>query len=140
MVILLRFEDRFTERAKHAFELAQTAAVELGHNYVGSEHILLGLSREGGGVAAKILRESGIESQIIFDLIVKNVGRGPHGEAQVQGLTPNAKHIIETAVVEANRLGHGYVSTEHLLLGILREYDSVAAKLILVTGADLNKL
>ena len=136
----MRFEDRFTERARHAFELAQTAASELGHNYVGSEHILLGLSREGGGVAAKILREAGLESQLIFDLIIKNVGHGSRNEAQVQGLTPSAKHIIEIAVMEANRLGHGYVSTEHLLLGILREYDSVAAKLILATGADLNKL
>jgi len=136
----MRFEDRFTERAKTAFEIAKKAAVELGHNYIGSEHILLGLSREGGGVAAKILRDAGLESQLIFDLIVKNVGRGSHGETALQGLTPNAKHIIETAVMEANRLGHGYVSTEHLLLGILREYDSVAAKLILVTGADLNKL
>ena len=136
----MRFEDRFTERAKNALELAQSAAAELGHNYVGSEHILLGLSREGGGVAAKILREAGLESQLIFDLIVKNVGRGRRGDAIVQGLTPSAKHIIETAVMEANRLGHGYVSTEHMLLGILREYDSVAAKLIIVTGADLNKL
>ena len=136
----MRFEDRFTERARHAFELAQTAAGELDHNYVGSEHILLGLAREGGGVAAKILREAGIESQLIFDLIVKNIGKGSQGDAGIRGLTPNAKHIIEIAVTEANRLGHGYVSTEHLLLGILREYDSVAAKLILVTGADLNKL
>ena len=136
----MRFEDRFTERAKNAFELAQAAASELGHGYVGSEHILLGLSREGGGVAAKVLREAGLESQLIFDLIVKNVGRGGHGEAPAQGLTPRAKRIVELAVVEANRLGHSYVGTEHMLLGILREYDSVAAKLILVTGADLNRL
>ena len=136
----MRFEDRFTERARNAFELAQSAASELGHNYVSSEHILLGLSREGGGVAAKILREAGLESQLILDLIVKNVGAGSRGETPLQGLTPSAKHIIETAVMEANRLGHGYVSTEHILLGILREYDSVAAKLIMVTGADLNKL
>ena len=136
----MRFDDRFTERARNAFELAQAAASELGHSNIGSEHILLGLSREGGGVAAKILREAGIESKLIFDLIVKNIGRGDRGEAPLQGLTPNAKHIIEIALMEANRLGHGYVSTEHVLLGILREYDSVAAKLIRVTGADLNKL
>ncbi|MCL2125625.1 MAG: ATP-dependent Clp protease ATP-binding subunit [Oscillospiraceae bacterium] len=136
----MRFEDRYTERARAAFEHAQAAASELGHNYVGSEHILLGLAREGGGVAAKILREAGLESQLIYDLIVKNVGRGATSESALQGLTPSAKHIIETAAMEANRLGHGYVSTEHILLGILREYDSVAAKLILVTGADLNKM
>jgi len=136
----MRFDDRFTERAKNAFELAQAAATELGHNYVGSEHILLGLSQESGGVAAKILREAGLESRLIYDLIVKNVGCGARGETPLLGLTPGAKHIIEIAIMEASRLGHGYVSTEHLLLGILREYDSVAAKLILATGADLNKL
>ena len=136
----MRFEDRYTERARAAFDLAQAAASELGHNYVGSEHILLGLSREGGGVAAKILREAGLDSQLIYDLIVKNIGRGARYEAPLQGLTPNAKHIVETAVMEANRLGHGYVSTEHLLLGILREYDSVAARLIMATGADLNNM
>ena len=136
----MRFEDRFTERARNALDLAQAAASELGHNYVGSEHILLGLSREGGGVAAQILREAGLEDKLILDLIEKNVGRGTRGEAPVQGLTPSAKQIVEIAVMEANRLGHGYVSTEHILLGILREYDSVAAKLIQVTGADLNKM
>ncbi|MCL2408842.1 MAG: ATP-dependent Clp protease ATP-binding subunit [Oscillospiraceae bacterium] len=136
----MRFEDRFTERAKNAFELAQAAASELGHGYVGSEHILLGLSREGGGVAAKVLREAGLESQLIFDLIVKNVGRGGRGEIPTQGLTPRAKRIVEVAVMEANRLGHSYMGTEHLLMGIIREYDSVAAKLIVVTGVDLNKI
>ena len=136
----MRFDDRFTERAINAFELAQAAASELGHNYIGSEHLLLGLSREGGGVAAEILRESGLDSGLILDLITKNIERGEGGESPVQGLTPGAKHIIEIAVMEANRLGHGYVSTEHLLMGILREYDSVAAKLIIMTGVDLNKL
>ncbi|MCL2045586.1 MAG: ATP-dependent Clp protease ATP-binding subunit [Oscillospiraceae bacterium] len=136
----MKFEDRFTERVKTVFELAQAAATEFGHNYIGSEHILLGLSREGGGVAAKVLREFGIESQLIADLIVKNIGTGQPGSAGPQGLSPRAKSIIEIAVMEANRLGHGYVSTEHVLMGILRAYESVAARLILSTGADLNKL
>jgi ATP-dependent Clp protease ATP-binding subunit ClpC len=136
----MRFEDRFTERAKNVLDLAQAAAAELGHGYVGSEHILLGLSREGGGVAAKVLRESGLESRLILDLIEKNIGRGGSGEIPPQGLTPRAKRIIELAVAEANRLGHNYIGTEHLLMGILREYDSVAAKLILSTGVDLNRL
>ncbi|SHI15887.1 ATP-dependent Clp protease ATP-binding subunit ClpC [Sporobacter termitidis DSM 10068] len=136
----MRFEDRFTERAKNVLDLAQAAAAELGHGYVGSEHILLGLSREGGGVAAKVLRESGLESRLILDLIEKNIGRGGSGEIPPQGLTPRAKRIIELAVAEANRLGHNYIGTEHLLMGILREYDSVAAKLILTTGVDLNRM
>jgi len=136
----MRFEDRFTERAKNVFELARSAATELQHDYIGSEHILLGLSREGGGVATKILREAGLEDRLIYDMIIKSVGRGERGETQPQSLTPHAKRIIETAAMEANRLGHGYVSTEHLLMGILREYESVAARLIIATGIDLNKL
>jgi ATP-dependent Clp protease ATP-binding subunit ClpC len=136
----MRFEDRFTERAKNVLDLAQAAASELGHGYVGSEHILLGLSREGGGVAAKVLRESGLESRLILDLIEKNIGRGGAGEFPPQGLTPRAKRVIELAITEANRLGHNYIGTEHLLMGILREYDSVAAKLILSTGVDLNRM
>ena len=136
----MRFEDRFTERAKNAFELAKAAAVELGHVYLGSEHMLLGLSREEGGVAAKVLRAAGFDSRLIFDLIVKNVGRGGSGQLPAQGLTPRVKRIFDIALMEANRLGHGYVGTEHLLMGLLREYDCVASKLIRLTGADLNKL
>ncbi len=136
----MRYEDRFTERAKSVLDLAQNAASELGHSYVGSEHILLGLAREGGGVASKVLRESGLESRLILDMIEKNIGRGGQGEVPPQGLTPRAKRVIEVAVTEANRLGHNYIGTEHLLMGILREYDSVAAKLIVSTGVDLNKM
>ena len=136
----MRFEDRFTESANKAFELARAAAVELGRGYIGSEHLLLGLSREGSGVAAAVLSEAGLESELIYDLIAKNGGRAEQGEMPAQGLTPRAKRIIEVAVMEANRLGHGYVGTEHLLMGILREYESVAAKLIMMTGTDLNKL
>ncbi|MEL4106231.1 ATP-dependent Clp protease ATP-binding subunit [Oscillospiraceae bacterium WX1] len=136
----MRYEERFTERAKSVLELAQAAAAELGHGYVGSEHVLLGLAREGGGVAAKVLRESGLESRLILDLIEKNIGRGGQGDMPPQGLTPRAKRVIELAVTEANRLGHNYIGTEHLLLGVLREYDSVAARLILSTGIDLNKM
>ncbi|MCL1835371.1 MAG: ATP-dependent Clp protease ATP-binding subunit [Oscillospiraceae bacterium] len=133
-------EDRFTEGAKKAFEHAQEAAAELGRGYVGSEHILLGLAREGSGLASKVLRESGLDSELIFDLIVRNGGRGSTGELPAQGMTPSAKRVIEIAMLEANRLRHGYVGTEHLLMGILREYDSIAAKLLLMTGSDLNTL
>ncbi len=136
----MRFEDRFTERAKSVLDLAQAAAAELGHGYVGSEHILLGLAREGGGVAAKVLRESGLDSRLLLDLIEKHIGRGGQGEIPPQGLTPRAKRVIELAVTEANRLGHNYIGTEHLLMGILREHDSVAAKLVLSTGVDLNRM
>jgi len=136
----MKFEDRFTERAKNAFELAHSAASEFGHAHIGSEHILLGLSREGGGVAAKVLREAGLESRLIVDMIVKHIGLGGRGEGAPMDLSPRAKRIVETASAEAGRLGHNYVSTEHILMGILREYDSTAAKLIRLTGVDLNKL
>lgn len=136
----MRFEDRFTERAKNVLDLAHAGAAELGHGYVGSEHILLGLAREGGGVAAKVLNESGLESRLILDLIEKNIGRGGRGDIPPQGLTPRAKRVVELAVTEANRLGHNYIGTEHLLMGILREYDSVASKLIISTGVDLNRM
>ena len=136
----MRFEDRFTERAKNAFELAKASATELGHVYVGSEHMLLGLAREEGGVAAKVLRAAGLDARLILELVVKNVGRGGSPQMAAQGLTPRVKRIFEIAIMEANRLGHGYVGTEHLLMAVLREYDCVAAKLILLTGVDLNKL
>ena len=135
----MRYEDRFTERAKKALNLAYSAAAELGHSYIGSEHILLGLSREGGGIAAKVLREAGLDGAFIQELIEKNVGSGGNQQPS-QGLTPRAKRIIELAAADAARLGHSYIRTEHLLMGILREYDSVAARLITSTGADLNKL
>jgi len=135
----MKYEDKFTERAKKALNLAYEAAAELGHSYIGSEHVLLGLSREGGGIAAKVLREAGLDSTLIQELISKNVGSGGN-QQPTQGLTPRAKKVIELATADAARLGHNYVGTEHLLMGILREYDSVAARLISSTGADLNKL
>ena len=136
----MRFEDRFTERARSAFELAKEAASELGHSIVGSEHLLLGLSREGVGVAAKVLRAAGLESQLIFDLIAKHISRKELEAEPLQGVTPSVKRIVEIAAMDAGRLGHRYIGTEHLLMGILREYDCVAARLIRMTGVDLNKL
>ena len=136
----MRFEERFTGRAKAALTYSQEAAAELGHGYVGSEHMLYGIAKEEGGLGSKILRNAGLDAPLIMALIEKNVGRGEKSSTTVQGLTPRAKRIIEIAVAEANRLGHSFIGTEHLLMGILREYDSVAAKAIVSTGADLNKL
>ena len=136
----MRFEDRFTEQAKTALTLAQEAAAELGHGYVGSEHILLGISRGESGAAERVLREAGLTSDLLLQLVEKYVGRGESSETTAQGLTPRAKRVIELAVAEAGRLGHSYVGTEHLLMGILREYDSMASKIIVAAGADPNKL
>ncbi len=133
-------ENRFTERAQEVFSLAQEAATELGHGYVGSEHLLLGLAREKDGVAGKVLTGSGITAEKIKDAIVKSVGVGESGTAPAQGLTPRSKHIIELAVAEANRFGHNYVGTEHLLMGILRESDCIAAKIITSLGVNINQM
>ncbi len=136
----MRYEDRFTEGAKNVLNIAYNAAAELGHSYVGSEHILLGFAREGNGVAAKTLKNHGLVAEKVMALIENNVGRGASGQEPNQGLTPRAKRIIERGVSEAARLGHGYVGTEHLLMGLLREYDCLGARLIASSGVDLNKV
>ena len=136
----MKNEDRFTERAKEVFNLAHEKAAQLGHGYVGSEHILYGIVAEGGGAAAKILREAGIDRELVELSIEKLVGRGDSSDTTVQGLTPRAKRVIELALVDAGRLGHNYVGTEHLLMGILRESDSVAAKILTMSGADISRL
>ena len=133
------YEDRFTERAQDAIRLAHEYAARLGHGYVGSEHILLGLSCENGSVAWRVLADFGLETDLLTDLVEKYVGRGEPGQP-AQGLTPRAKRVIELAVSSAAQLGHRYVGTEHLLLGILREHESVAAKLIASVGVDLNRM
>ena len=136
----MRFEDRFTENAKRVFTAAQEEAAKLGHGYVGTEHLIIALADIQNSGASRVLRENGLDAEFLRELTERNSGRGHSGELPVQGLTPRAQRVIEVAVTEANRLGHGYIGTEHLLMGILREHSSAAAKLIAGTGIDLNKL
>ena len=131
--------DRFTERARSAIEKGRQAAEEFGHSYVGSEHLLLGVARETDGLGSRVLRENGLDPAAAGVLLEKSAGRGAPG-LPVQGLTPRAKRIIQRAAEDAARLGHRYVGTEHLLLGILREPDSAAGRMLLARGMDLNKL
>ena len=131
--------DRFTERAKMAIEKAQEAAAEFGHSYVGTEHLLLGIVREGEGLGARVLRDNGFDEALTEDLLERAAGRGTPG-MPVQGLTPRVKRVIELAVADANRLGHSYVGTEHLLMGILREPECTAARMLTGAGGELNKL
>ena len=131
--------DRFTERAKAAIMKSHEAAAEMGHSYVGSEHLLIGIAREGEGLGAKVLSESGIDAKLLTELVEKFVGRGTPG-APPQGLTPRVKRIIELALMDASRLGRNYVGTEHILMGILREADCSGARIITSMGVDLNKL
>ena len=133
-------ETRFTERAQAALRLAQECSAELGHGYVGSEHLLLGLAREGKGVAAKVLQSAGLEPESLKAAIARMVGVGALGGAPSQGLTPRCKKIIELSLTEAARLGHHYVGTEHLLLGILREGDGVAVRVLSGTGVEPRRL
>nr|WP_302656901.1 ATP-dependent Clp protease ATP-binding subunit [uncultured Agathobaculum sp.] len=119
------YQNRFTERARQALTLAQEAAGSFGHSYIGSEHLLLGLLREGGGPAAKALAAAGVTDEALVKQIEELSGRGTPDATAPQGMTPRTKRIIELSVQSANEMGTGYVGTEHLLLGILREGQNV---------------
>ena len=134
------YDNQFTPRAQNALRLAQEAAEELGHSYVGSEHLLLGLLREEEGVARRCLAEQEVTQEKARDIIVRIIGAGLPGLAPPQGLTPRAKRVIENAVGESARGGSGYVGTEHLLLGILRENGTMAMRVLQTAGADPKKL
>jgi ATP-dependent Clp protease ATP-binding subunit ClpC len=140
MVMNMGYEDRFTEGVKNVLNMAYTTAAELGHSYVGSEHILVGLARESSGTAAKTLKNYGMSAEKIQTLVESNVGKGTPGQQPNQGLTPRAKRIIERGVAEAARLGHSYMGTEHLLMGMLREYDCLGTRLLSAAGIDINRL
>jgi len=133
-------QSRLTFRAQEAVRLAHQAAGELGHGYVGSEHLLLGLLEEGQGVAAQALLHSGITAPILRAKLTESVGQGEANSLPVQGLTPRSKRIIENGMGEATRLGHNYAGTEHLLMGILRESDSIACSLLSGLGLDLRRV
>ena len=135
----MRNQDRFTERAQLALSKAQEAAQNMGHSYVGTEHILLGIASEGEGLGSKILRDNGLDDALVSELLEKFVGHGAPG-IPAQGLTPDSKRVIELAIMDATRLGHNYIGTEHLLMGILREPECAGARLISSTGVDLNKI
>ena len=132
----MAYNNRFTQRAANALNLAQKTAGEMGHSYVGSEHLLVGLLREGGGAAWKVLTENGVTEEKIRERIEARIGTGTPDAAAPQGFTPRTKRIIELAVATASQLDHHYVGTEHLLLGLLREGQNVA--LALLTDLNLN--
>ena len=131
---------QFTQRAQAALRLAQESSMELGHGYVGSEHLLLGLLKEGQGVACKVLTQAGLDSETVRVSISRLVGVGAPGGLPSQGLTPRCKKIIELAMSEAARMGHHYVGTEHLLMGLLREGEGVASRVLTGNGLDLRRL
>lgn len=131
---------KFTSRAKKAIELAQDIAVSLGHNYIGTEHILYGLVKEGAGVASKVLQNQGITAEDVESKIVEMIGKEVITGTDTLGFTPRTKRVIENSFIEARKLGYDYIGTEHLLMGILREGDSIAVRILLDLEVELPKL
>ena len=133
-------ENKFTPRAEEALRLSQESAQELGHGYVGSEHLLLGLLREEEGLAHRVLTEYGLTDEMILSVLRRSVGAGLAGTAPSQGLTPRAKGVVELAVSEAARMGSPMIGTEHLLMGILREGGNMALRILRTVGVDPKKM
>ena len=131
---------KFTNRAERAIELAQEAAAELGHNYVGTEHLLCGLLREGSGLAYKVLANQGITEEKVFNLIEELIGRNDPLDDVPNGFTPRTKRVFEISFMEAKKLNNNFIGTEHLLLGIMKEGDSVASRIIVELGVDIQKI
>ena len=132
--------DKFTERARRVLTLAQEEAQRFNHNYIGTEHLLLGLVREGDGVAAKVLANLGVELNKVRSAVEFIIGRGDRQSSGEIGLTPRAKKVIELAVDEARRLQHSYIGTEHLLLGLVREGEGIAAGVLESLGVNLERV
>jgi catechol 2,3-dioxygenase-like lactoylglutathione lyase family enzyme len=131
--------DKFTERARKVMSLAQEEAQRFNHNYIGTEHILLGLVAEGEGLGAKALINLGVELGRARTALEFIIGRGDRIVLGAVGMTPRAKKVIELAVDEARRLGHHYVGTEHLLLGLIREGEGIAAGVLESLGVNLER-
>ncbi len=132
--------ERFTERARRVIILAQEEAKRLNHSAVGTEHILLGIIREGEGVASKVLESLNISPERVRSEIEAAIGRGERTPYEEVAFTPRAKKVLELALDEARRLGHNYIGTEHLLLGLIREGEGVAARVLEAMGADLERV
>jgi len=132
--------DRFTKRARRVLTFAQEEAQRLNHNYIGTEHLLLGLVREENGVAVRVLRDMQVDPRQVREIIERTVGRGQRTMQGKLSLTPRTKRVIELAVDEARRMGHHYIGTEHLLLGIVREGEGVAVDVLKSFGVNLDKV
>lgn len=130
---------KFTNRANKAIEIANDIALELGHSYIGTEHILYGLAKEGNGIASKVLENQNVTADDILNKIEELIGRDEPIE-NIVDFTPRTKRVVELAFIEARKLGYNFIGTEHLLIGILREGDCVAAKILLDLNVNIPKL
>jgi len=131
---------KFTNSAQRAIEIANDVAIELGHNYIGTEHILYGLVKEGTGVASKVLQNQNINADAVVQEIEELIGIEKTAKIEIAGFTPRTKRIIENAFREARKLGSDYIGTEHILIGIMREPDSVATRIMLDLEVSIQKL
>ncbi len=136
---MMKNAERFTLRAQMAIQEAYGVSQQLGHSYVGTEHLLIGLMREGEGLACRVMRRAGLAEPAVTELVTAAAGRGAPG-APAQGLTPKAKRSIELACADAARLGHNFVGTEHILMGILRQSDCAGTRAVEEAGVDPNRL
>jgi ATP-dependent Clp protease ATP-binding subunit ClpC len=132
--------ERFTDRSRRVVVLAQEEARMLNHNYIGTEHLLLGLVHEGEGVAARALESLGVSLEAVRQQVEEVIGRGEELPSGHIPFTARAKKVLELSLREAMQLGHNYIGTEHILLGLLREGDGVAAQVLVKLGADLNRV
>ena len=130
---------KFTNRAQKAVELANDIAIELGHSYIGTEHLLYGLVKEGDGIAAKVLANQEVTEDKIIEKIEELIGTEEQ-KGETLGFTPRTKRVIENAFLEARKLGYNYIGTEHLLIGIMREGDSIAVRILLDLNVSIPKL
>ena len=131
---------RYTEKVRKVIMMAQEEAVNLNHNYIGTEHILVGLVKENEGIAGRILRELGVEAERVIEEIEKIVGKGKYQEVSEITFTPRAKKVLELASQEASRLGQNYIGTEHILLGLIKEGSGVATRILNEMGLDLENI
>jgi hypothetical protein len=132
--------ERFTDRARRVVVEAQDEARTLNHNYIGTEHILLGLIHEGKGTGPKALESLGISLDTARQQVQEIIGQGQHAPSGHIPFTPRAKKVLELALSESKALGHHYIGTEHILLGLIHEGDGVAAQVLVKLGADLNRV
>ena len=131
----------FTEKARIAINNAHDAACELGHGYIGSEHLLLGIIAEGTGVGAKILENAGAKKEVLLERIKELMGTNmPLNKSVELALTPRSKRILEIAAMEARNMAHHYIGTEHILIGIIKDGDGVGANILASCGVDFNNI
>lgn len=131
---------KFTSRAEKTLEISKDIAIKLGHNYIGTEHLMYGLMKEGEGIANKILANQNVTTDAILLKIEEIIGTGTIISNETVGFTPRTKRVIENAFIEARKLGSDYIGTEHLLIGIMKEADSIAMRILIDLKVDIQKL